>query len=120
MSGFEINWRGNSVIERSLPARHANAPLVAGLEARKFPLRVRRDKIVSLQHRKIQKLTRHLCTNRVKPDVAGPGLTKAIAVKSGERIPTATLQFRSQNIRRHVHTVSAALVRCTIVIRVKG
>jgi hypothetical protein len=80
---------------------------------------MRRDEIISLQHRKIQKLARHSCTNRVKPNVAGPGLAKAIAIKSGKRISTTTLQLRSQNIRRHEHTINAALVRCTIVVRAK-
>jgi hypothetical protein len=114
VSRFEVNRRGNSVVERFLPARHANAPSVSGLQARKFPLRVRRNEIISLQHRKIQKLARHLYTNCMKPDVAGPGLTKAVAVKSGKRISTATLQLRSQNIRRHAHTISAASIRCTM------
>src|SRR6267143_3703492 len=115
---FEIDRRRNSMIEGFLPARHANTPLVARFQARKFPLWARRDEIVSLQHGKIQKLARHSCTNRVKPNVAGASLTKAIAIKSGKRISTTTLQLRSQNIRGHAHTIIAALVRCTIVVRV--
>ena len=78
-----------------------------------------RDEIISLQHRKIQKLARHSCANRVKPNVARPGLAEAIPIKSGKRILTATLQLRSQNIRRHAWTISPALVRCTIVVPAK-
>src|SRR5438874_6820071 len=98
------------MIERFLSARHANAPLVTGLQARKFPLWMRRDEIISLQHGKIQKLARHSCANRVKPNVARPGLAKAIAKKSGKRISTTILQLRSQHIGRHARTISAALI----------
>src|SRR6266576_4428048 len=116
---FEIDRRRNSMIKRFLPACHANAPLVAGFQARKFPVWMWRDEIISLQHRKIQKLARHSCANRVKPNVARPGLAEAIPIKSGTRILTAILQLRSQNIRRHAWTISPALVRCTIVVPAK-
>ena len=119
MGGFKIDRRCNAVIERLFPARYANAPLIARLQARKFPLGMWRDEIISLQHRKIQKLARHSHANRMKPNVTGSGLAKAIAIKSGKRSSTATLQLHSQNIRWHAPTISAALVRCTIVIPVK-
>ena len=120
VSGFEVNWRGNSVVERFLPACHANAPLVTRLQTRKFPLRTRRDEIISLQHGKIQKLACHSCANRVKPDVARSGLAKSIAIKSSKRISTATLQFCSQNISRHAYTITAASIRCTMTVGAKG
>ena len=119
MGSFKINRRCNAVIERLFPARYANAPLIARLQARKFPLGMWRDEIISLQHRKIQKLARHSHANRMKPNVTGSGLAKAIAIKSGKRISTTTLQLRSQHIGRHAHTISAALIRCTIVVRAK-
>ena len=53
---FEINRRRAVVVERGFPARNADAPFVAGFESGKSPLRNRRDQIVPVENRKIQKL----------------------------------------------------------------
>ncbi len=98
---FKIHRSGAVVIERALPASHAYAPFVAWLQSGKTPLRTRRDKVVSIEQRKIEKFLRHFHANRVKPNIFGTDSTKSIAIKSGHRVSTTTLQFSSQNIRRH-------------------
>ena len=46
----QINRAGDAVVERFFPTGHADAPFVARLEPGKFPFRMRRDQVVSLQH----------------------------------------------------------------------
>src|SRR5438477_10172096 len=83
---FEIDRRRNSMIKRFLPARHANAPLVAGSEASQFPAWMWCVELISLHHREIQQLAGHSCANRVKPNDGMPGLADAHPVRSGTRV----------------------------------
>ena len=101
MGRLEINRAGNVVFERLFPTSHADAPFVARLKPGKFPFRVRCDQIVSLQYRKIEKMTSHLRANSMQPNVAWAGSTVAVAVKSGERVATAALQLGAENICGH-------------------
>src|ERR1700720_1271583 len=96
---------GATVIKSALPTRDANAPFVARLESGKTPLRDRRDKVVAIEHGKIEKLARHFHADSVQTYVFGPGATKAVAIKSSHRILAAALQFRSQNVCRHQHSL---------------
>ena len=101
MGGLEINRAGNAVVERFLPTGHADAPFVARLKPGKFPFRMRRDQVVSLQHGKIEELASHLDANSVQPDVAGTGATVAVAIKAGEWISAATLQLGAEDVCGH-------------------
>src|ERR1700730_5288760 len=101
MGGLEINRAGNAVVERFLPTGHADAPFVARLKPGKFPFRMRRDQVVSLQHGKIEELASHLDANSVQPDVAGTGATVAVAIKAGEGIAAATLQLGAEDVCGH-------------------
>src|SRR5256886_17608997 len=101
MGCFEINRAGDAVVECFFPTRHADAPFVARLKSGKFPLWVRCDQVVSLQHRKIEKVASHLRANGVQPNVAGPGATVAVAIETGEWIAAATLQLGAEDICGH-------------------
>ncbi len=92
---FKIDRRGHAMIERFLPARYADTPFVARLESGKFPFRMWGYEIVSLQHGEIEKFARHLRANAVQAHVSRSGFAETIAIKPGDRVATATLQFRS-------------------------
>src|SRR5207302_4763745 len=70
----------------------------------------RRDQIVAVEHREIEKLACDLHAHRVQPDVFGSGSTKTVAKKSGHRIATTAFQFRPENIRRHDQANSGSSV----------
>ena len=101
MGRFQIDWSSDFMVKRFLPAGHANAPFVAGLQAGKFPLGPRRHEIVTLQHGEIEKLTCHFRANGVQPDIAGTGLAETVTIKSRQRVTAAALQFCSEHIGRH-------------------
>src|SRR5581483_2727674 len=101
MGRFQVDRRGAVVLERGFPTRHANAPLVAGLQARKSPFWNRRDQIVAIEYRKIQKLTRHLHADGMQAHVFRAGSAKTVAIKSGHRIATAALELGAENVGGH-------------------
>src|SRR5438105_4119445 len=82
----KIDRAGAIVIERSFPACDADAPFVAGLQSWEAPFRVRRDQIVSVEDREVEKLLRDLHADRVQPNIVRAGATKAVAIKSCHRI----------------------------------
>jgi hypothetical protein len=89
------------MIQRVFPARDADTPFVARLQPGEPPFRAWRDQIVSVEHGKIEKFPCDFHANRVEPNVLRTGATKAIAVKAGNRIATATFQFASENVGGH-------------------
>ena len=95
---FQVNRPGPTALERSFPARDADAPSIARLQAGKTPFRVGRDKIVPIENGKVQKLPRHLYAYGVLANVLGAGATITIAIKARERIAAATFQCRSENV----------------------
>jgi hypothetical protein len=101
MSSFKIDGRGAAVVERRFPTRDANAPFVPGFKARKSPLRMWRDQIVSIQHREIQKLPSDLHAHSMQADIFRASATESIAIKSGDRITATTFEFCAQYVRRH-------------------
>src|SRR5438105_14922875 len=62
---------------------------------------MRSDKVISIEHRKIEKFLRHFNADRMKPDIFRSGAAKSIAIESSHRIATTAFQFGSQNVRRH-------------------
>ena len=101
MGCFKID-RGRAVmIQRAFPARDADAPLVARFQSGEAPFRARRDQIVPVEHGKIEKFLCDFYANRVQSNVFRAGATKAVAIKTGDRIATATFQFASKNVRGH-------------------
>ena len=102
MCRFEINGRGPAVIERRLPARHANAPFVARFETRKTKFGNGCDKIVAVEHREIEKIARSFHADGMESNIFRAGATKPVAIKSGDRIPATTFQLSTKNVRRHM------------------
>ena len=101
MRCLKIDRAGAIVIERSFPTCDADAPFVAGLQSGEAPFRVRRDQIVSVEDREVEKLLRDFHADRMQPNIFRAGATKAVAIKSCHWIATTTFQLRSKNIRRH-------------------
>jgi len=98
---FEINRGGAVVIKGAFPARHAHAPFVAGCESGEAEFRARRNQIISIEHREIEKLLGNFHANRVEANIFRASAAKAIAVETGHRLKTTTFQLCPQNIRRH-------------------
>jgi len=101
MGCFKINRGGSVVIKRAFPARHAHAPFVAGFQSGEAEFRARRNQIISIEHREIEKLLGNFYANRVEAHVFRACSAKPVAIESRNRITTTTFQFCPQNIRRH-------------------
>src|SRR5260370_40348312 len=101
MRGFKIDRSGAVVIKRAFPARDADAPLIARLQSGEAPFRMRRDEIVSVEHREIEEFARDLNTHSVQPEIIWPGAAEAVPIKTGHRSATAPVQIRYENIREH-------------------
>src|SRR6184192_3367036 len=86
MSGFKVNRSRAIVIQCAFPARHAHAPFVTRLQSGEAPFRMRRDKVVSIEHRKIEKFLRDFHADRMKANVFRACSTKSVPVKSSHRI----------------------------------
>jgi hypothetical protein len=59
------------------------------------------DQVVSVEHRKIEKLARGLNADRMQTNIFRASAAKSIAIESGDRILATTLQFCAQHICRH-------------------
>jgi hypothetical protein len=117
MRRLQIDWSGAAVIEGCFPAGDAYAPAVAGLQPGEAPFGHGRDQIVSIEHGKIEKFPRDFHANRVQPNVFRTSATKAVAIKAGNRIATATFQFASENVGGHeaILTLEVQFVKYWIV-----
>ena len=98
MRRFKIDWGRAIMIQRAFPARDAHTPFITRLQPGKSPFRAWRDQIVSVEHGKIEKFPCDFHANGVQPNVFRTGATKAVTIKAGDRIATATFQFASENI----------------------
>src|SRR5262245_30455613 len=78
------DWRGNSGVESFLPTSNAHAPTIARLQTRKSPLGVRRAQVVAVFARKRKEFGRHVGTQRMRPDIVGPGFAATSAEESSQ------------------------------------
>jgi 2'-5' RNA ligase len=101
VGGFKIDRGPAVVIQRTFPPRDADTPFVTRLQPGKAPFRARRDQIVPVEHRKIEKFPGDFHANRMQPNVFRTSPTKSVAIKAGDRIATATFQFASENVGGH-------------------
>src|SRR4029450_11473056 len=110
------------MIQRAFPARDADAPFVARLQPGEPPFQAWRDQSVSVEHGKIEKFPCDFHANRVQPNVFRTSATKAVAIKSGNRIATATFQFASENVGGHeaILTLEVQFVKYWIVENARG
>ena len=105
------------MIQGVFPARDADAPFVARFQSGEAPFRPRRDEIISIENREIEKLLCNFDAHRVQPDVFRPSAAKAVAIKPGHRIAAATFKFTSQNISWHDASLTSEpkFARCWVL-----
>jgi 2'-5' RNA ligase len=105
------------VIQRAFPARHADAPFIPRFQSGEAPFGTRRDEVISIEYREIEKFTRDFYTDCMQANVFRACSTKTIAIKSGHRIATTTFQLSSQNIGRHsgILALEINFVKCWII-----
>ena len=99
-------------LERLLPARGAQAPLVAGLQSREAELGVRRRQVVADRGREGQELRGDPGADRVHAHVLGAGVAAAVAVEAGQRVEVAGLELFAEDVLCHGpfhHGAGAAL-----------
>jgi hypothetical protein len=90
-----------TVIKRRFPAGDADAPFVARFQSGKAPFRNRGDKVVPVEHGKIEELARYLDANGVLADVFGTGAAKTVTIESGHGVAAATAKLSAENVGRH-------------------
>ncbi len=75
------------------------------------------DQIVSVENREIQEFARDFDADSMQPNIFRSGSTKAVAIKTGDRIATATFQFASENVGGHeaILTLDVQFVKYWIV-----
>ena len=109
MSRFQID-RGRAImIQRTFPTRDADAPFVARLKSRKAPFGTRRDQIIPVEHREIEKFPCHFHTNRMQAHIFRPRATKTIAIKAGHWIAATAFEFRSEDVSWHAAILASEI-----------
>ena len=101
MRCFEVDRRGPVVIEGGFPAGHANTPAISRFQPGESPFRPGRDQIVAIEHGKIEELARHQHANGMQAGVLRSGPAISVAIKPGQGIAAAALQFGSENVGGH-------------------
>ncbi len=91
MGSFQDYGRRDPSIVGLLPARDAEAPPIATLEAGKVKLWGRGGEVVAALLGEGKKLLGHHCAHRVATEIARSGLTKSITIESCHRITPALL-----------------------------
>src|SRR5213082_2743472 len=81
-----------------LPARRAQAPAIAGLEAREADLRHRGREIVAGRLRENEELGIDMRADRVHAKIVGAGVAAAGAVKPGHRVRAAFCEWLAQHV----------------------
>jgi hypothetical protein len=98
-------------LECFLPARRAQAPAVAGLEAGKAIFRHRGREIVAARFGEFEKLRRRDDTDGVTADVVDPGVAAAVPVETGQRRQRAGLDRLAEHVAgRAAPTLATASV----------
>src|SRR5947209_15782139 len=106
MSRLEVDRRGPAGFHRRFPTGDTDAPLVPRLESGESPLRNGCDQIVAVQYRKIEKLTGYFHADSVESDIFRSGATESVAVKSGNWIAAAALQFGAKDVGGHCQALN--------------
>src|SRR5690242_7605897 len=100
MSRLENDLRGGAGVERLLPARRAQAPAVARLEAGEAVLWHRRGEIVAGGLREGEELGGHDDANRVQAVILAAGVAAGVAIEAGQRLGGAGPQRAAQHVDR--------------------
>ena len=83
--GREHDRRRDAGLVGLTPGCRADTPAIAGFQARKVVLRCRRDEIVALLARELEKRARDLRADDVESEILGAGVATAVAVEAGAR-----------------------------------
>ena len=102
MRRFQADLWGHACIEGFLPARHAQAPAVARLQAREIPLGGRSHEVIALSPGEEQKLLSHLNANGMQAHIARSGTAVAIPVKSRHGLSATALKILAENVGGHI------------------
>ena len=105
MSRFEPDFWGTASQKAFTPSKYAQAPEIARLQARKVPLRVRRDQIVPTDDAEFEELTCHQGANRVLANIIRACIAASVAKKSGQRIRGTAQQGATKDIFRLAHGI---------------
>src|SRR5947209_20541411 len=101
MRGFQTNRRDDTGIEGVLPQIDTNAPVIAGLEARKTKFGMRRAQVVTDRTLMPEKLLGHFDADRVLADVVRTRIALAVTIEAGKRIGAASLQHGAEDVFYH-------------------
>ncbi len=98
MRRCQHDLRCEAGLQRFLPARRTQAPLVARLQSWKTPLQIGSRKIVPGRFRKCQKLGRQHHADRMRTHILRPRIAAAITKKAGHRRRAANAQLTAQHV----------------------
>lgn len=116
MRGLEDDGRRITRLKGLFPALDAQAPLVAGLETGKIPLRNGSDEVIPPGLGKFQKVLGHAGADKVQADVIGAGSAAAVAIESCQRVKSARLQIATENIFGHGDFISRRVDRLRSIV----
>jgi 2'-5' RNA ligase len=117
MRCLKIDWSCAVVIQRAFPARHADAPFIPRLQSGEAPFGMRRDEVISIEYREIEKFPRDFYTDCMQANVFRACSTKTIAIKPSHRIATTTFELSSQDVGGHsaILALEINFVKCWII-----
>ena len=91
--------RRTSGFKRLLPPGYAQTPSITAYKTRKAELRNGRDEIVANRRTEAKELLGHYRAHGMQTVIARTGTAVAITIKASARLPTATFELTTKNIR---------------------
>src|SRR5207249_3244976 len=88
--------------EGLLPARRAQAPPVAGPEAREAVLRVWGAEVIASSGGELEELGGHLRAHDVHADILGPGVAASIPKEARERVEPAGRELTAEDVQSQI------------------
>jgi len=111
----QVDARRHTGLVSFLPARGAQAPAVAGLQARETELGSRRREIVAAEARELEKFLRDLDADRVRAQIVVARVAAAVAEESRHRVLATRFERFPEYVDgivhgdlAHAHAVSLA------------
>jgi len=101
MRRFQTGRPDDTGVVGLLPTLNADAPVISRFEAGKAIFRTRRDQIVANGGLVLQEFVTELDADGVLAQVVGAGIALAVAIETGKRIGTASLQGGAENVLDH-------------------
>ena len=110
MGGVQDDGRRHARVQRLLPAKHAESPPIARLQAGKAIGRDRRREVVAPAPGEAQERLRHLRADDVRAPVLRPRAAVARAEEPGQRVHATRLKRRAEHIPGRVHIEGRGVV----------